>query len=243
MDGIAGHPELPTLWADYNKVRLSGDKKIANKKLAVFISLLKQENNDIITSFSDSICKEVLRQPAILATNGGAISEQPLRIQHPLFRDIIVAVLSDQYKQDSAVHIRWIGQFEQYFYSDNSTTQTFLSEIEVQFPFDTVFFFERSYALSADPFTLDLLLQRIGRGIGYATHEVPAGVLFDPNAFDRVVQKFRSYWEKSDNKESWRVRLNEWTLLGQHWRTYHETKNDFDSFEHYLSQTEVSESN
>ena len=125
MEGISKHNELKGLWTKYNEVRLSGAKKKANELLKYFIGLLKKQDKGTIKAFADQICHDVLDSSSIIENNGSVVSGQTIRIQHPLFKEIIVPVLAEQYEKDSAIHIKWIAQLEQFFYSDNKSTIDF----------------------------------------------------------------------------------------------------------------------
>ncbi|MBK7959444.1 MAG: hypothetical protein IPK03_15980 [Bacteroidetes bacterium] len=126
MDDTTTYNKLTDIWDKYNQVRVAGDKKTANNLLVDYIDLLKQQDEKDIKIFVDNICSLTLDlDDKIIYNNGTEVSDKDIRIQHPLFKEIILPILKDQYKKDSAKHIRWIGQFEQFFYSDNATTQAF----------------------------------------------------------------------------------------------------------------------
>lgn len=91
--------------------------------LAEFILLLKTQDNSCINHFSDRLCVQILdAENTIIATDGATVSAQKLRIQHPLFQEIILPNLIEGFKQNRPQHIRWIGQLEQFFYADQVTT-------------------------------------------------------------------------------------------------------------------------
>jgi hypothetical protein len=101
------------IWDKYNQVRIAGDKKSANILLMSYIDLLKQQDEKDIKIFVDEICSLSLdTDDKIIYNNGIEVSDKDIRIQYPLFKEIILSILKDQYKKDSAKHIKWIGQLE-----------------------------------------------------------------------------------------------------------------------------------
>jgi hypothetical protein len=236
MDDTTTHNKLTDIWEKYNQVRVAGDKKTANKLLVEYIDLLKQQDEKDIKIFVDNTCSLTLDlDDKIIYNNGTEVSDKDIRIQHPLFKEIILPILIDQYKEDSAKHIRWIGQLEQFFYSDNVTTNKFLKELNITGHFETRHFFEKSFALDNNQKTLNLLLNRIAQDINYYTHEVPIGVLVDPDVLDNELLIFRQYWQQSDTKKIWEVVLSEWELIAKHWKLYLATRDKYDNFENYLT--------
>nr|WP_321230677.1 hypothetical protein [uncultured Psychroserpens sp.] len=245
---------LNAKWLNYNQTRLKGNKKTANKILNSFINDLLGESSDIIEKFAYNICQLALDADETLSNNGTEVSNDKNRIQHPLFKKILLPVFVRKYKENEAIYIRWIGQLEQFFYSDNSTTQLFLENINdklrnaTQFDsktneyktincryFSTESFFEKSYNIEPNQKTLDLLLKRLAQDIFYATHELPWGILRDADEFIKEIENFKFYFEKSNKQEKWESILNEWTFIGQHWKIYSKEKNKYENFENYLN--------
>ncbi|MEO0469341.1 MAG: hypothetical protein AAF206_06970 [Bacteroidota bacterium] len=229
-------PELNSLWTDYNQMRLRGDKQSAKRLLTNFIALLKQADPDSRQAFVDTICQSILDQTGFIANNGTEVSGQPIRIQHSLFREIILPVLSEQYSKNSAIHIRWIAQFEQFFYADHRMTQEFLQKIEALYPFDSISFLKKSYAISANAQTLDMLLQRMQQDIEFAIHEMPVGVLVEPVVFTQMIQSFKDHWEESAQQEKWQLRLKDWVRIAALWQKYHEGEHQAYSFEDFTQE-------
>ncbi len=238
---------------EYNQLRLKGDKKTANKILIEFINGLKNENQKTIESFVYSICKLVLDKAGQLSNNGTDVSNSNNRIQHPLFKEILIPVFIRKYKENEATYIRWIGQLEQFFYSDNNTTQLFLESIKDELSesvqldsksnqdktiscrnFSTQSFFIKSYHIEPDQKTLDLLLDRLAQDIFYAMHELPTGILVEPDIFINDIKEFEFYFEKSNKKAKWESYLHKWKSMGQHWKEYSENKSNYKGFKHYL---------
>ena len=240
MDDTNTHNILTDTWEKYNLVRVAGDKKTANKLLIDYISLLKQQDEIVIKKFVDSICISVLdADDEIIDNNGTDVSGREVRIQHPLFKDIFLPVLKDQYKKNSAKHIKWIGQLEQFFYSDNAVTTAFLKDLNITGYFEARHFFERSFAIEKNQNTLTLLLNRICRDINYYTHEVPDAVLVDPQVLDKEIMTFRQYWQQCNAKEDWEAVLAEWELIAKHWALYLANKDEYENFEHYLKSNTI----
>lgn len=230
---------MTELWDKYNKTRLAGDKKTATKLLLNFIDILKQKDKKFIQDFADDICMKALGTVGILSNNGTEVSNNIDRIQHPLFKEIILPGLSAQYLDNSPLHIKWIGQFEQFFYSDKITTEKFLRQIEVDGYFSTIHFFKKSFAIDNDQDTLKLLLQRQEQDIGYLIHELPEVVLAEPDDFNFLLADFKDYWTKSNDKKKWERRLAEWEKIGTHWTIYVETRQNFKNFVDYQEQLHI----
>lgn len=227
--------KLTDIWDKYNQVRVTGDKKSANKLLLVYIDLLKQQDEKDIKIFVDNICGLILdANHKIIGNNGIEVSEKDIRIQHPLFKEIVLPILIDQYKKDSAKHIRWIGQFEQFFYSDFATTQAFLKELDIEGYFETRHFFEKSFSIDNNQKTLELLLNRIAQDINYYTHNIPNCVLVDPDVLDKELMTFRQYWQQCDTKNIWKNVLTEWELIAKNWSLYLANQDKYTNFKNYL---------
>jgi len=222
-------------WENYNRKRLAGDKRTANKILADYITLLKKQDEKEIEEFVDQICTLTLEtDDKIISNNGTVAAEKDIRIQHPLFKEIILPVLKKQYQKESAKHIKWIGQLEQFFYTDHSTTEAFLKDLNISTYFYARDFFEKSFALEPNQKTIVLLLDRIAQDINYCLHEIPTVVLAEPAVLESELAIFRQYLEQSEAKQIWEDSLNEWELISKHWTRYHEAKNDYVNFEDYL---------
>ena len=235
MGDTTTQSKLTDIWDKYNQVRVAGDKKTANKLLLDYIDFLKQQDENDIKIFVDNICNLTLEADnKIISNNGTEVSDKDIRIQHPLFKEIVLPIIKDQYKRGSAKHIKWIGQLEQFFYSDNATTEAFLRELNITGNFEARHFFEKSFAIDNNQKTLSLLLNRIAQDINYYTHEVPIGVLVDPDVLDKELMTFRAYWQQSDTKNLWEALLNEWVLIAKHWKFFIEKRDQYDNFENYL---------
>lgn len=227
-------------WIKYNDARVVGDKKSANKLLLDYIAFLKKQDSSTIESFVDEICSLTLdKDNQVLSNNGTDVSDIEIRIQHPLFKEIILPILADKYKSNSPRHIKWIGQLEQFFYSDHSTTTNFLNQLNIDGQFETRYFFEKSFSLDNKQNTLTLLLTRIAQDINYYTHEVPIGVILEPDVFDQELMVFKKYFKLSENKHLWENNLKEWELIAKHWRLYLESRNKYVNFKDYLHKNEI----
>lgn len=230
---------MTDLWEKYNKTRLAGDKKTATKLLLNFIELLKQKDKKFIEDFADDLCEKSLDIDGILSNNGTEVSNNINRIQHPLFKEIILPVLAYQYLDSSPLHIKWIGQLEQFFYSDKIATDFFLRQIKVDGHFSTIHFFKKSFAIDNNQDTLKLLLQRQAQDIEYLIHELPMVVLEEPDDFNLILEDFKYYWNKSNDKEKWELRLAEWESIARHWGIYFATKQKYKSFVDYQEQCNI----
>ncbi|HIE00524.1 MAG TPA: hypothetical protein EYP59_09575 [Thiotrichaceae bacterium] len=75
----------------------------------------------------------------------------------------------------------------------------------------------------------------MAQDIFYATHELPFGILREPNEFMKEIENFKFYFEKYNNQEKWKETLHNWTFIGQHWKIYSKEKNKYENFENYLN--------
>ena len=228
--------KLNEIWESYNQVRVAGDKKSANKLLLDFIDLLKQQDEKIIKAFVDNILNLTLEaENKIISNNGTEVSEKNIRIQHSLFKEVVLPILKDQYQMSSAKHIKWIGQLEQFFYSDFATTKEFLNELNITEYFETRYFFEKSFAIDKNQNTLKLLLNRIAQDLNHYTHEVLNSVLVYPEVLNKEIMTFREYWQECDSKINWEADLAEWELIAKHWTIFNEVQDKYINFENYLN--------
>jgi len=236
--------ELPKkdliIWEKYNQIRISGDKKTATKILNDFIASVKQNDYNTIKDFVNQICEIVLENNnSIIFNNGTFASNQSVRIQHQLFTEIILPILIDEFKNNSAKHIKWIGQLEQFFHSDNRARTKLNSELNLDYNFTTKHFFEKSYLIDKNQITLNLLLNSISQEISFDIHELPIGVLANPEEFEQEINYFKKYFECSENKSFWEKSLTRWENISKHWTFYFENKNNSQNFQNYLEQNQI----
>lgn len=231
--------KLVRLWKEYNNAKIRGMRKDANKLLAAFISWLKIQDKIIVDRFVYDICCINLNKDVRSNYTFSDILSEYLHIQHPLFKEIILPVLTKQYRNNNAEYIRWIGQFEQYFYSNHKMTVSFLEELEIKDYFDATFFFEKSFLIDRNQKTLDLLLTSIAERLNYSTHEVPWCVLLVPDAFDSVLEHFKLYWNLSDNQSIWKAKVKEWDIIAFHWRRYQSLQEEYAGFKDYLTNNNI----
>lgn len=90
--------ELHKNWDSYNKTRLKGDKKTANKLLLIFIQFILKKDSKIREDFVFDICKITL-DSGVLDNNDTKVGNAQIRIQHPLFKKIILPILTQKYKE------------------------------------------------------------------------------------------------------------------------------------------------
>lgn len=248
--------ELNQKWIEYNKERLSGSKKSANHLLDIFIKSICAYEKDVIEDFVYEICSIVLKDN-ILFNNGTDVSNAKIRIQHPLFQRVILPILTKKYKENDALYIRWLGQFEQFFYSDNRMTNMFLEEINdelrdaVQFSsetnkyenikcryFSTKYFLIKSFEIEPNQITLKLILDTLAKHIDYVTHELPFGLLEDAEIFIQRINEFKYYCKKFDDKNKWEKRIEEWSWASNHWKVFSKEKDKHKNFEEYLNKAQ-----
>lgn len=235
MENRIPQNELTEMWHEYNQIRVTGDKKTATKRLLDFIDLLKKQDENDIQKFVDNLCELILEEEEkIIDSNGTEVSDKQVRIQFPLFKEIILPVLKVQFKNNSAKHIKWIGQLEQFFYSDKNLTTNFLKELNIEGHFEARYFFEKSFSIGKNQKTLNFCLNRIAQDINFYLHEVPFGVLISPEELEKELNTFRKYWLLSDSKNVWKEDLTQWETIAKHWKLYILNQDEYDSFENYL---------
>ena len=232
MQDSIGHEPLADRWRQYNQTRLSGDKKTANKHLVEFIQRLQQRPETEIRQFVDYVCGEVLDVvEGTVFNNGLAVSEAKVRIQHPLFRDVILPALMEQYLRGSARHILWIGQLEQFFYSDVATWARFLTALGMPGHFCMLHFFIKSYELEPSQRTLRILLNKLAQRIDRSLWDFPHTVLVVPEVLNEELALFRTYWQQAANKDEWLEALAFWTFAADGWAQYRAAPEAYDSYE------------
>ncbi len=223
--------DLNQKWIAYNQERLAGNKKSANNLLDTFIKSILTYEEDVVEDFVYTMCSTVLKDD-ILSNNGTEVSNAEIRIQHPLFQKVILPVLVKKYKEKYALYIRWIGQLEQFFYSDEKTTAMFLEEINdelrdvEQFSiatnkyehvkcryFSTKSFFIKSFEISPNQITLKLILDTLARHIDYVTHELPSGLLEDVDVFTQHIDEFKYYYKQLEEKHRCEKQIEEWESI------------------------------
>lgn len=239
VDDILKNKNLQTLWQKYNQYRLNGNKKKANTLLLDFILQLKQQDKIIRKNFTSYICHKALNNQNIISNNGFDVSNQTIRIQHPLFKEIFLPIFIDEYKLNNPEYIKWIAQLEQFFYSDITATRSFLNEINVEFPFDTTFFLKKAYTLSKERETLDILLVKLAQRINFTVHEYPFSILANPKELENEISEFKDYLRESLNKNLWNKSIKDWEVISFHWKTYNNLKEKFCSFEEYISKNKI----
>ncbi len=246
--------DLNQKWIEYNQERLVGCKKSANHLLNVFINSILTYEENVIEDFVYKICSIVLKD-SILSNNGTEVSNAGIRIQHPLFQKVILSVLIKKYKENDALYIRWVGQLEQFFYSDNRITNMFLEEINdelrdaTQFSpetnkyenikcryFSTKSFFIKSFEISPSQITLKLILDTLAKHLDYVTHELPCGLLGGADCFIEDVTEFKYYWKKFEDKNKWKKQIKEWDSIINHWKIFLEEKYKYKTFSEYLTE-------
>ena len=232
MQDSTSHELLADRWHQYNQIRLSGDKKTANKRLLELIQWLKQRPETEIRAFVDDVCSQVLDAVGEEVFNNGlAVSENKVRIQHPLFRDVILPVLTEQYLRGSARHIRWIGQLEQFFYSDKAASVRFLTALGLPGDFFVLHFFIKSYEIEPSQRTLGILLNRTARLIDLSLCEFPHTVLVVPEVLNEGLAFFRTYCQQATDKDEWQEALSFWTFAADCWTQYSAAPQAYGSYE------------
>ncbi len=231
---------MTELWEEYNRTRIAGDKKTANKLLLNFIEFAKKQDERDIRAFVKDICYKTLEtEQSFLPNNGEYVSNSTYRIQHPLFKELIVPVLAEQYLNNNAQYIKWIAQLEQFFYSDNELTKDFLKQINVEGDFSTFYFLEKSFHFEHSQDVLQLILERTAQDISYYLHELPMAVLVEPEVFNSELNTFKHYLAKQNKKETWLPLLTQWENIAKHWANYFSARDNYKNFIDYQQKNDI----
>lgn len=105
--------------------------------------------------------------------------------------------------------------------------------------FSSIIFFEEAYKIEKRKETLDLLLNRIAQDLDYYIHEVPFGIIVEPEVFDEEVGLFKKYYNLLDDKSLWTSKLEEWGMLAFHWKKQLSNRNRYSNFEDYLTKNGI----
>ena len=145
--------------------------------------------SSIIPFFVREICSTLLSSPQAPSRHSSEEHESSLRIQFPLFEQLILGELEKCYLTNDAEGIRWIAQLNQFFISRTSMTSEFLRSINVAFSvplIDQQFFLRKSLGLEHSPITLELIINDLARTLTFATHHLSEGILLPSDQFHRV---------------------------------------------------------
>ena len=226
-------------WKHYNSVRLSGDKKGANSALKKFINTF----NDLDSKTKEELILELVGEyfdsSGFLDNNGSWVSESPIRIQHQFFKEILLPYLIEQSKKQKPKAYKWAAQLCQFFYSDKLATQAYLIALEIDGNFfDREYFLRKSYEISLDPETAKLMLSAMHANLDYATHELPAHMLWDPEPF---IEYFEEYldWSKKANYKSTGKQYDFFLKVYLTCKNFMSVSKDYIEFHDYLRKNKI----
>lgn len=195
--------DLINLWESYNSVRKRGNKKVGNILLQQLIDKILNSEIKIQRNFAFIVCDSILSQSCeVLSNNGEDVSSKDYRIQFPLFKSIITPFLIEGYQKNDPKIICWIGQFEQFFYSDQQLTNDFILMIGLESHFDAIHYFRRSFYLNQNTKALILLSESITSRLNFVFHEWPFGILDggDHESTRNELNELNSFAELLGNK-------------------------------------------
>ena len=241
--------EMFALWEQYNQVRTSGFKKQANQILNTFLECFKKQTVEVRATFVENLCTELLDRFSSspndfwLSTNGTDVSGLPIRIQFPLFRDAVLPELLGRFNAGDAKATRWLGQLGQFFYCDKRLWKLTCEELDLPWPeTNTSFFFEKSYAINKDQITLQFIVSMYLGSLEYDCHEIPYGLLCEPEEMNRTVAESRDYWRQldpSELKDKWNEQLIEYERIAFCWDDYITHKFLYDDFYDYMIKNNI----
>jgi len=226
-------------WKNYNAVRIKGDKKAANVELTNLINDFHQLPKDLQEITLITLVGSYIDDSGFIGNNGSIVSAEEVRIQHPLFKEILLPYITDLCKSENAIGYRWAAQLSQFFYSDYGATKKFLEALNIREKhFDCEYFLDQSYTLDPIPKTAELIMQAKYTQLSYATHELPRFLLKEPTHYISYYEEFVEIMDKVVNKPT-----------GEHYdffnRVYLECKNyikvssNYQDFESYLKQNRI----
>jgi len=242
--------EMYALWEQYNRVRVAGAKKQANQILDTFLKCFKDQTPEVKATFVEKVCSKLLDPITddttynghYLCTNGVQVSDLPIRIQFPLFRDAILPELIRRFNIHDARAIRWIGQLEQFFYANQELWQDTCAELDLPFPVGSMFFFKRSFAIKPEQTTLRMIIKTYAMNLSYDCHHMPDGILCEPEQMNQTIADARNYWnqlEASPIKDEWNECLGVYERIAASWDDYCTHRFLYDNFEHYLAKNKI----
>lgn len=244
MKSLANYPDLQQIWNTYQSTRLLGMKKEANKLLRSFIKAIKLEEEKVTEQFVREICSTLLTSPQAPSRHSSEEHESSLRIQFPLFEQLILGELEKCYLTNDAEGIRWIAQLNQFFISRTSMTSEFLRSINVAFSvplIDQQFFLRKSLGLEHSPITLELIINDLARTLTFATHHLSEGILLSSDQFHKLCEELKYYVGQCGSAPDWRDYLNYIQEISTAWKSYEKEREGELSFQEYCLQNGVLE--
>ena len=213
------------LWDRYNQVRTAGAKKQANQILNTFIECFKNQTAEVRAAFVEEVCTQVwdaiANAPDDYWLCGGYIStfNLPVHIQVPFVEEVLTPELVHRLRVNAkdASTMRWFGEFS------------------------SMSLYEQSYAIQKDQTTLRKIIVSYMKSLGYDCHEMPSGVLSEPEVMSQNVAKARDYLEQlepSTLKDKWNERLLEYEQIAVYWEDYNKHRSLYNDFRHYLTVNE-----
>lgn len=241
MKSLSSYPDLQQIWANYQSTRLRGVKKEAGKLLQSFIKAIQLKEEKVTEQFVREICSTLLTSPQSPGRHSSEEHESSLKIQFPLFEQLILPELKKFYLANDAQGIRWIAQLNQFFISRTSLTSEFLQSIKVEFSvplIDQQFFLRKSLELEHSPITLELIIHDLARKLNFAAHHLSEGLLLPSDQFNELYQELTHYVEQSEEEPDWREYLTYMQEVNTAWKSYEEEGRDEMSFQEYCLQNE-----
>lgn len=236
MKSLASYPDLQQVWDKYQSTRLRGVKKEAGKLLQSFINAIQLKEEKVTEEFVREICSTLLSVSKSPSRHSSEEHESSLKIQFPLFEQLILGELKKFYLTNDAEGIRWIAQLNQFFISRTSLTSEFLQSINVEFSvplIDQQFFLRKSLELEHSPITLELIIDDLARKLNFATHHLSEGFLLPSDHFNKLYQELTHYVGQSEIEHDWREYLNYIQEINTAWKSYEKEKEGEMSFQEY----------
>lgn len=225
--------EMYALWEQYQRLRTIGSKKLrkqVNEVLNTFIECFKMQAPEVRTTFIEEICTQVFDSLANAPDNfwlGGGFIETlalPIHIQSQFVSGVLVPELERLHRENP------------------SDVQKILC-LGAWCGFD---FLGKSCATPKDQTILRKIIAAGMYRLGDFCHELPIGVLCNPELMNQNVAETRNYFEQLEPsilKDIWNEHLLRYERIAKCWGNYctHKFLRDvlYDDFRHYMTVNEV----
>lgn len=175
LEQILKHSELE-LWTKYLEQQSLGLKKKAKDYLDQFIPSLLQYSTEQLNQVVILLCE--LR----LTDN--------IKIDHTLFSKVIYPNLLSNSVNAAPDYHRLLATFEQSIYSDKRLNKEVSERLNLETDyFDTIEVLERELRIGKNLEAAKLLINKIAWQLDYALHEIPVGLLHEPEFVQQLLSR------------------------------------------------------
>jgi hypothetical protein len=199
---------------------------IIDSQMKRLAKALKQENYTAKKSFVEAVCNFLDSEGRICS-----LFQIRLRIHEIIFDEIIAPVFVEEYKNENAKYIGWIGRCEQII--NGKRRKSFFEQINATdaardgFPSFCEYFYGKSFMIDNNQKVLDSLMQVLKMDI--LVHRVDcSGLVTNPDLYKELLKPFADRLErcktycKITGNDKWNKLLDDWELLVMHLYKYEE---------------------